>query len=56
LGYAAIAAAKQVWVLVSGAGKKAALHESVKPDGKTPLARVLRSRFRTKIFSDIRCV
>ena len=53
LSYTAIAAAKQVWVLVSGAGKEAALHESVKPDGTTPLARVVRSRHRTIIFSDI---
>ena len=53
LSYAAIAAAKQVWVLVSGAGKETAFRESLKPDGQTPLARVMRSRFQTKIFSDI---
>ena len=34
LSYAAIAAAKQVWVLVSGAGKAAALRDSLKPDGQ----------------------
>jgi len=54
LGYAAITAARQVWVLISGGGKAAALRESVKPDGKTPLTRVVRSRSRTTIFSDIR--
>jgi len=54
LSYAAIAAAKQVWVLVSGAGKEAALRESLRPGGQTPLARVIQSRSRTKIFSDIR--
>lgn len=53
LGYAAIAAAQQVWVLASGAGKEAALRESLKPDGPTPLARVLRSRPATKVFTDI---
>jgi 6-phosphogluconolactonase len=53
LSYAAIAAAGQVWVLVSGAGKGAALRESLRSGGQTPLARVLRSRSRTKIFSDI---
>ncbi|MBU6410258.1 MAG: 6-phosphogluconolactonase [Verrucomicrobia bacterium] len=53
LSYAAIAAAKQVWVLVSSAGKEEALKQSLKPDGHTPLARVLRSRSRTTIFSDI---
>lgn len=54
LGYAAIAAARQVWVLASGAGKEAALRESLLPEGQTPLARVLRSRSLTKIFTDVR--
>ena len=54
LSYAAIAAARQVWVLVSGAGKEAALRESLRPRGQTPLARVMQSCSRTKIFSDIR--
>lgn len=54
LGYAAIAAAKEVWVLTSGAGKEAVLRESLSPAGKTPLARVLQLRQRTRIFSDIR--
>ena len=52
LGYSAITAAKQVWVLVSGTGKKAALRESLCPKGRTPLARVTQFRTRTKIFSD----
>jgi 6-phosphogluconolactonase len=56
LSYAAIAAAKQVWVLVSGAGKETALRESLSPDGKTPLARVIQSRLQTKIFSDFQSV
>ena len=54
LSYAAIAAAKEVWVLVSGAGKGAALRDSLRPDGRTPLARVLQTRSRTNIFSDVR--
>ena len=54
LGYPAIAAARQVWVLVSGAGKEAALRESLNPTGQTPLARVLRLRSSTRIFTDIR--
>lgn len=53
LGYPAIAAARQVWVLASGAGKEAALRESLRPDGQTPLARVLRLRQRTRVFTDI---
>jgi 6-phosphogluconolactonase len=54
LSYAAIAAAKLVWALVSGTGKAAALRASLRPGGQTPLARVMQSRSRTKIFSDIR--
>jgi 6-phosphogluconolactonase len=54
LSYAAIAAAKQVWVLVSGAGKEAALRSSINPGGQTPLAKVVKSRPMVKIFSDIR--
>lgn len=53
LGYQAIAAARQVWVLASGTGKEAALRESLKPDGQTPLARVLRMLPPTRIFTDI---
>jgi 6-phosphogluconolactonase len=54
LSYAAIAAAKTVWVLVSGAGKEAALRASLRLDGQTPLARVMQLRSQTKIFSDLR--
>jgi 6-phosphogluconolactonase len=54
LSYAAIAAAKKVWVLVSGAGKEAALRASLRLDGQTPLARVMQLRSQTKIFNDLR--
>jgi len=54
LGYDAIAAARQVWVLASGANKEEALRVSLSPDGKTPLARVIQMRERTVVFSDIR--
>ncbi len=54
LGYSAIAAAKEVWVLASGEGKKDALLESISPNGQTPLAQVLRMRARTKLFSNVR--
>jgi 6-phosphogluconolactonase len=54
LGYGAIAAAKEVWVVVSGAGKEAALKESLTTAGKTPLARVLRSRAQTLVLTDVR--
>ncbi|MCU0786191.1 MAG: 6-phosphogluconolactonase [Verrucomicrobia bacterium] len=53
LGYAAIVAAREVWVLASGAGKAAVLRESLAPSGQTPLARVVQSRQRTRIFSDV---
>ncbi|MSU59647.1 MAG: 6-phosphogluconolactonase [Pedosphaera sp.] len=53
LGYPAIAAARQVWVLASGTGKAAALRESLRPDGQTPLAHVIRLRSHTRIYSDI---
>jgi 6-phosphogluconolactonase len=54
LSYAAIAAAKQVWVLASGAGKETALRESLSPSEKTPLAKVIQSRPKTRIFNDFR--
>jgi 6-phosphogluconolactonase len=52
LGYTTITLAKQVWVLVSGASKKAVLRESLSSKGRTPLARVTQFRTRTKIFCD----
>ncbi|MBE0543976.1 MAG: 6-phosphogluconolactonase [Verrucomicrobia bacterium] len=56
LSYAAITAARQVWVLASGSGKQAAVRESLKPTGRIPLARVIQSRQRTQVFSDIQKV
>ena len=53
LNFAALAAARQVWVLVSGAGKENALRESLAANGKTPLARVLQMRDKTLIFTDL---
>jgi 6-phosphogluconolactonase len=54
LSYAAIAAARQVWVLISGAGKEKALRESLDFSGKTPLGRLVQQRPHTRIFSEIR--
>lgn len=56
LGYAPIAAARRVWVLVLGAGKAGALRESLDTNGRTPLARVTQIRTQTRIFSDFRPV
>ena len=52
LSFLAIIGARQVWTLVSGAGKDAALRDSLRPDGHTPLARVIRARKATKVFAD----
>jgi 6-phosphogluconolactonase len=54
MGYPAIAAARQAWVLASGAGKEKAVHEALGPGGKTPLVRVIKLRSHTKIFTDVR--
>jgi 6-phosphogluconolactonase len=56
LGYAAIAAAQRVWVLVSGTGKETALRASLYGNGRTPLGRVTQFRTQTRIFSDFRLV
>jgi 6-phosphogluconolactonase len=53
LNYKAIQAARQVWVLASGAGKETALKNSLNPEGQTPLGRVIRIRQTTKILVDI---
>ncbi len=53
LGYPAICAARQVWVLASGSGKEAALRESLMTTGTTPLARVLQHRAHTRIFTEL---
>lgn len=53
LSYAALADAKDVWVLASGAGKQVALKESLAVKGTTPLARVLGSRTKSTVYTDI---
>jgi 6-phosphogluconolactonase len=53
LSYAVIAAAKNVWVLAAGAGKEAALRQSLQPDASTPFGRVLQMRAQTVIYTDI---
>lgn len=53
LTYSVLADAREVWVLISGAGKQDALRESMKRDGTTPLSRVLRSREHTVLFTDV---
>jgi 6-phosphogluconolactonase len=53
LGYPAIAAAQKVWVLASGTGKENALRDSLSGPRDTPLARVLKLRGETRIYTDI---
>lgn len=52
MSYKMIFAAKNIWILISGAGKAAALSESLSPTGRTPLARVIQA-CPVKIFSVI---
>jgi len=53
INFATIAAARQVWVLASGAAKQGALRESLSASGRTPLAHVLQSRENTLVFTDL---
>jgi 6-phosphogluconolactonase len=53
LGYPVLAAARQIWVLASGSGKESALHESLSPEGRTPMARLLKLRSNTRVFTDL---
>lgn len=53
LSYAAIAAAKNVWMLAAGAGKEEALRQSLQPNSSTPFGRVIQSRAQTVIYTDI---
>ncbi len=51
--YPVLAAARNVWVLAAGAGKAHALQDSLRPGSTNPLARVLRSRRQTIIYTDL---
>ncbi|MFN7138539.1 MAG: 6-phosphogluconolactonase [Limisphaerales bacterium] len=54
LSFAALAAARDVWILASGKGKEEALRHSLQPKTiATPLARVLQSRQQSRIYTDI---
>jgi 6-phosphogluconolactonase len=53
LSYKMIFAAKNIWILASGAGKEAVFQKSLQPDGDTPMARVIKAGTATKIFSDL---
>jgi 6-phosphogluconolactonase len=53
LGYSAIAAAREVWVLISGKGKEESLKLSLPPAATTPLGRVMSLREQTTIYTDV---
>ena len=53
LTYPMLAAAREVWTLVSGTDKETALRESLRPGGTTPFARVLRERAETRVYTDL---
>jgi 6-phosphogluconolactonase len=53
LTFQVVAAAKEVWVLASGAGKEEALQESLRLGGSTPLAHLLSLRSHTRIMTDL---
>jgi 6-phosphogluconolactonase len=52
LGYPELAAAKEVWVLVSGVGKHKPLEAALRGTNPNPLARLIASRVRTVVFTD----
>jgi 6-phosphogluconolactonase len=54
LGYGMLAHARNVWVLVSGEGKRAALQISLGGSSATPLAKVLRARRLTRVLTESR--
>lgn len=51
LTYPVLAAARNVWVLVTGSGKTAALEASLAPGASTPLGRLLARRRHTRVFT-----
>jgi len=53
MSYRTIAAAREVWVLISGAGKVKALSDSLAPNSLTPLGGVIGGRASTRIYTDI---
>ena len=54
LGYPALAAAREVWVLASGEGKTESLRASLANGSDTPLGRVLQTREHTEILTDFK--
>ncbi|MCS1411042.1 MAG: 6-phosphogluconolactonase [Verrucomicrobia subdivision 3 bacterium] len=53
LSYGVLAAAREVWLVISGQGKAAPLSQAIQSTGGTPVAHLLSLRSSTKIFTDI---
>jgi 6-phosphogluconolactonase len=53
LGYAPILVATEVWILISGAGKKDAFERLIRGDETLPVTRIVQRRQKTSIFEDI---
>jgi len=53
LTFPVLESAREAWVLVSGSGKEEALCDSIAPDGKTPLAHLIRQRPLTRVLTNI---
>lgn len=53
LGYFALAAAREVWLLASGEAKAEAYKGLIGKDLRLPIARVARSRERMRVYEDI---
>ncbi len=53
LTFGVLAAAREVWVLASGADKAPALTASLQTDGITPLAQLIKMRSQTEIAGEI---
>jgi 6-phosphogluconolactonase len=53
MSYPVLAAARNVWALIAGAGKEEPLRNSLQPGGKTPFGRVLECRRQSIIYTDL---
>ena len=53
IGYPALAAAQEVWILASGSGKETAFAKFRAGDDSLPASRIVASRERTVVYEDI---
>ena len=53
MGYGVLAAARELRVLISGKGKEAAMKDLLSPEGKLPLARLLKMSANATIYTDV---